>query len=180
MTTTTTDTTPRVWIGCLACYNAGRLIGEWFPAVDAGDVTTYDVHGAHSRADSHDELWVMDHEYLPITGECSPAEAAAWAELLDSVDEWQRDAFRAWVTAGDYSHDGDGLPSVSDFEDAYCGEWDTFQQYAEELAEDTGLLAGVPDEFVGYFDWQAWARDLAYDYNTADAPSHGVYVFRTF
>jgi hypothetical protein len=25
----TTTETPRVWIGCLASYNAGRLIGEW-------------------------------------------------------------------------------------------------------------------------------------------------------
>lgn len=30
----TTDT-PRVWIACLASYNAGRLIGEWVDATDA-------------------------------------------------------------------------------------------------------------------------------------------------
>lgn len=27
-TTTTPQTEPRVWIGCLACYNAGRLTGN--------------------------------------------------------------------------------------------------------------------------------------------------------
>jgi hypothetical protein len=31
---TAATTTPRVWIGCLASYNAGRLIGEWCEATD--------------------------------------------------------------------------------------------------------------------------------------------------
>lgn len=33
-TITAEDTTPRIWVGCLAHYNAGRLVGEWFDAVD--------------------------------------------------------------------------------------------------------------------------------------------------
>jgi hypothetical protein len=41
---TTTTTEPAVWIGCLACYNAGRLVGAWFPADGAGDITTQQVH----------------------------------------------------------------------------------------------------------------------------------------
>ena len=73
ITTPTTDTTPRAWIGCLACYNEGRLVGDWYDAINADEVTTYDLHGAHSRADSHDELWVMDHENIPVSGEMSPA-----------------------------------------------------------------------------------------------------------
>lgn len=35
-----------VWIGCLACYNSGRLVGEWCEAEDAGYVTPDDLHGA--------------------------------------------------------------------------------------------------------------------------------------
>ena len=31
-TRTNTDTRPRAWIGCLACYNNARLVGEWFDA----------------------------------------------------------------------------------------------------------------------------------------------------
>src|SRR3954463_11580572 len=29
-----TTETPRVWIACLASYNAGRLVGEWVDATD--------------------------------------------------------------------------------------------------------------------------------------------------
>ena len=86
ITSLTSDITPRAWIGCLACYNAGHLVGDWFDAVTADEITTYDVHGAHSRADSHDELWVMDHEYIPVKGEMSPADAAAWGAAISEVD----------------------------------------------------------------------------------------------
>ena len=40
ITTPTTDTTPRAWIGCLACYNEGRLVGDWYDAINAAEVTT--------------------------------------------------------------------------------------------------------------------------------------------
>lgn len=180
-TATLTAETARVWIGCLSCYNSGSLVGEWYPAADADAVTVDGLHidaGTVARV-SCEELWVMDHEHLPISGECSPEQAAEWGRLLDEVDEWQRDAFSAWVRAGSYWMDGDGLPSVSEFEDAYAGEWETFAAYAEDFADNIGLLCGMPDSLAAYFNWSAWTRDLAYDYTTENAPSGGVYVFRS-
>ena len=110
MTTTTpaTDTTPRAWIGCLSCYNEGRLVGDWFNAEIADEVTTYDVHGAHSRADAHDELWVFDHENIPVRGELDPLTAAAWGRCLTEVDEHLRPALCAGVESGDYVAEGTG------------------------------------------------------------------------
>lgn len=182
MTTTSssTDTTPRVWIGCLACYNEGRLVGDWFDAVTADEVTTYDVHGAHSRADSHDELWCFDHENIPVRGELDTLTAAAWGRCLAEVDEHQRPALIAWVESGDYVAEGNtDLPSISDFEERYQGEWESFDDYAQQFADDIGLLADVPEEIARYFDWQAWTRDLAMDYSTYDNPEGGVFVFRS-
>ena len=180
MTTTSsaTDTTPRAWVGCLACYNAGSLVGDWFDAATADEVTTYDVHG-DSRADSHDELWCFDHENIPVKGEMSPADAAAWGRAIDEVDEHLRPALFAWVESGDYVAEGTGdLPSISDFEDSYQGHWESFEDYARQLADDIGLLAGVPEEIANYFDWDSWTRDLAFDYSTCDDPEGGVFVFR--
>ena len=176
MTTTTLDTTPRVWIGCLACYNDGRLAGDWFDAASADEITTYDVHG---RDSSHDELWCFDIENIPMRREMSPSEAAEWGRVFDEVDEHQRAALYAWVASGDYSAEGTGdLPCTSDFEERYQGHWDTFAEYAENLADDIGLLDGVPEEIARYFDWSAWTRDLAFDYATHDNPEGGVFVFR--
>ena len=175
----TPDTPPRVWIGCLACYNSGYLVGEWFDAATADEVTTYDIHGAHSRADSHDELWCFDHENIPVRGELDPLAAAAWGRVYTEVGPEHWPALCAWVESGDYVAEGTGdLPSISDFEGRYCGAWENFEDYARELADDIGLLAGTPEEIARYFDWRAWSRDLAFDYSTHDNPEGGVFVFR--
>ena len=180
MTTTATDETPRVWIGCLHCYNSGRLTGDWFPAAGADLVTVEQVHRiSRSPLSGCEELWVMDHEYLPIDGECSPMEAARWAERLGEVDEHLRPAFRAWVSAGAYAADSEGLPDVDEFTDAHCGTWPSFRAYTEELAESCGMMLDWPELAVRHFDWAGWARDLAHDYTVVDAPDGEVHIFRS-
>ena len=97
-----------------------------------------------------------------------PLTDAAWGRCLTEVDEHLRPALCAWVESGDYVAEGTGdLPSISDF-----------REYAENLADDIGLLADVPEEIARYFDWQAWTRDLAFDYSTYGNPEGGVFVFR--
>lgn len=178
VTSASTGNNPTAWVGCLACYNEGRLIGDWFAAVDADTVTTYDIHGTHTRADTHDELWIFDHESIPVRGEMSPPEATQWGIALTSVRDEERQALNAWVRDGDYVSEGQSdLPSISDFEERYCGQWDSFEDYAHHFADEIGLLAGVTAEIARYFDWNSWSRDLAYDYSICQADT-GVYVFR--
>ena len=173
--------TPSVWIGCLSHFNAGALVGNWFDAIDADEVTVADVHRGSGRDGSHcEELWVFDHEGIPVSGEMSPHEAAEWARALTGVDEHLRPALRQWVASGDYVAEGTGdMPSIPDFEDRYCGEWNSFREYAEQLANDIGLLNDAPEELTRYFNWDAWTRDLAFDFTTAPAPAGGVFVFRS-
>ena len=121
----------------------------------------------------------MDHDGLPIDGECSPAYAASLARLLSDVEEWPRGAAIAWIKEGNYSTDVDGLPILSGFDDAYCGEYDSPRDYAQTYAEECGL---VPEEYVwptSCIDWEQATRELMMDHYTAPAPGSGVYVFRT-
>lgn len=174
------EATPYVWIGCFACYNSGRLVGDWYDAINADEITTSQLHGRTITPGAHEELWCFDHENLPFTGECSPSEAAELARVIDEVPEHERQAFLAWVLSDDYVEDGDGLPSTSDFEERFAGEWGSFREYAGQFADDIGLLADVPEEIARYFDWDSWSRDLEFDYSVEDAPEGGVSVFRNF
>lgn len=172
------DWTPRVWVGCLACYNEGRLVGDWFDAVRAGEVTSYDIHGAHTRADLHDELWCFDIENIPVRREMSPAEAAEWGELLARVDDHMRAALDAWIRSGDYVAEGTGeLPSIGEFTDRYMGHYDSFRDYVESLAENTGLLNEIPEHLRTYFNWDSFTSDAKFDYTVCDADGGGVFVF---
>lgn len=105
-------------------------------------------------------------------------EAEALAEWLEQVEQWQAEAVAAWIVAENYSHGGDDLPDLSDFEDDYMGEWGSFREYAEETWEQCGHDAEIPEHLRSYIDMDAWTRDLAYDYTTEPAPGFGVYVFR--
>lgn len=48
---------------------------------------------------------------------------------------------------------------VAEAEDAYLGSAWTTTEWAEEWAEDTGILAGIPEDLRNYFDYAAWFAD---------------------
>lgn len=160
----------KVWVGCLACYNNGNLNGEWMEPSDGPDwkCGVTDLY-------PHEETWVMDHEGLPIRGECSPYTAARIAETVEQADEHERGAFLAWLADSEDRIRSDD--AYSTFEDRYRGEWDSFRAYAEDYADSTDLLAGVSDEVQGYFDWESWSRNLAHDYTVIKTDNYNVYVF---
>lgn len=183
MSAVATDTAPRVWVGCLHCYNSGRLVGHWFDATEAEEIDLAAVHkGAGRLTAACEELWVMDHEFVPQRGEFGLLEAAQWGACFEEVGPEQWPALCAWVDSGAHVVEGHGpIPSISDFEERYCGHWSSFKEYAEQLADDTGLQQDWPEEAVRYFNWESWTRDLEFDYTVVDAPrwlGGGVYVFR--
>lgn len=161
--TTSNDNTFRVWVGCLACYNAGRLIGEWFDADSCpqdedefNDAIPGHVGMAARDGYPHEELWVMDHENSPVDGEYSPMAAAEYAEWLDGLEDDQVDAFRAWLKGT--SRDFDNT-AVSDFEDAYVGTYEggyhngnfVGKGYAEEVIEEERAQAmAIVDDLSKY------------------------------
>ncbi len=158
-----------------------RLIGEWYDATEAGEVTVADLHkGTGVPFDPDDELWVMDLDGTwPVQVEMGPTTAAKWGEIYDEVGATAWPALCAWVRSGAYIAEGDtDYPVLSDFEERFVGEWGSFDEYATELAEDIGLLRDMPEQLQAYFDWASWIRDLRFDYSVEDAPGGGVFVFR--
>jgi antirestriction protein len=184
----------RVWIGCLACYNEGTLLGQWYEADEAGEVTTRELHAAAGVPTTddgyligrdawfgpHEELWCLDVDEAPegLHREMSPSEAQEIGDLLNELERQRidADAFAAYCShvGADFKED-----TISDFEEAYNGEWDSREDFAQELADDLGL---VPDEQpwpLSYIDWERAARDLFMDYFDAPAPGGRIYVFRS-
>ena len=165
---------PRVWIGCLACYNNGRLIGSWHDAEDAGDLDTNEVHqsGGYAGHCDGEELWCFDTENMP-GGEMDPITAAEWGERYEELsDDRQWPAYLAYV-----ENFGRGdLPEIADFQEAYRGEFAEFGDYIYELEQGSGLMDGWPEIAQRHFDWDGYAEECEQDYLLADAPG-GVFVF---
>jgi antirestriction protein len=190
-----TDTEPRLWVGCLSCYNGWRLTGRWATADECKGPwyeTMYDLMAENLNGLSvckvcgGDEWWGMDVEGLPASWseEMSPAAFVGKCQLRDQIEGQSYD-IDAYVAYED--NVGREYASPDEFMDAYCGHFESEQDYARELATDcapTGEMADILDGSApwpyGYIDWEGATRDLFIgDFWSADCPTGGVYVFRT-
>lgn len=167
----------RIWVGCLACYSAGGLTGKWIELedMDESEVTPEFIHD-HRTA--HEELWVMDSEGFEglISGERNVADFYAWHDILTDLPKWiEEEAVIAYVDNQSLTAHGF---SLSDFEDAYVGEYDSDEEFAEEYCEDF-VPSGLPDFLRYRIDWQGVARDmLLSDYSMVESRDGRRFYFR--
>jgi antirestriction protein len=64
---------------------------------------------------------------------------------------------------------------IHDFEECYAGEFWHEREFAEDLADQTGILHEMPENLRYYFDFDLFARDLLMgDYWSVD-----TYYFRS-
>ena len=156
----------RAWVGCLSCYNAGRLHGEWLDAVDAADWAC--------ERPGHEEMWVMDHEGLGLSGECSPTEAA---ERAAALDEWEADTgYPEAVLLAAADHQGVPVTEVDADEVLVLASGDSEVDATREYVEESGLLHEVDDSVARYFDYAAYWRDLDCGGVTAVRDGDTVYL----
>jgi len=148
----------QIYVACLASYNAGKLFGKWIDITDAESVD--EVHEEISEMLSQSpqpyaEEWrIDDTEYLPsglgLEGMVSFALAVsehghqnreALAMLLDE----------GCVTIEDLS---------TEFSDRYKGSWEDGVSFAEDHAEQLGLIREKANELERHIDWKSYAREL--------------------
>lgn len=162
----------RIWIGCLAAYNAGRLHGKWFPASDIREGIA-EVLKTSSIANA-EEWFIADYDDFPNLGQHPSIESVEqMAEALDSASD--REAFLAYVS------DTGAEWSQEDFEERYQGRWSSLAGFAEYMVEEYhgDTLKRLPDYIRYRIDWEGIARDFecSGDFATIDAGGGEVFVF---
>ena len=81
--------------------------------------------------------------FVECRDECTWASEAARAAYIECFGSWD----------------------ASGFEDSYSGEWDSDTALADDFIESTGMLDSMPDNLRGYFNTEAFTRDLMMDYS---------------
>lgn len=172
----TTLNQPRAWVGCLACYNAGRLVGSWYDADEAEeDIAQIHQDGGYNGPCDGEEPWCFDTENIP-RGEMDPLTAQRWGELYNDLDD--DSAWPALLAYLDNNHaDINNLPDLEEFTDAYQGVWPEFIDYVYHLADEVDFQHDWSEEAIAYFDWDSYAKDLENDYHTVDAPKGFIFIF---
>ncbi|MEU7830353.1 antirestriction protein ArdA [Nonomuraea sp. NPDC049129] len=162
MTTATIlkESTLTVHFWNLAAYVNGRLVGDW---VDLDACADYDefTQQVDKVTLNAEEVMVSEQESdfgIKIPQFMSLADIWYAHQMLSEIGENNREAF------GDYLAYYGGLDyldqAMRDFDDHYCGRWDSIEDYAWDYAEDAYPdLAKVPPGFRVEIDTVAWECD---------------------
>lgn len=169
---------PRIYVASLSDYNNGHLHGAWLEAHQDLDDLYSGVEAMlrSSNEPGAEEFGIFDHEGF------GPWRVSEY-ESLDTVATVAEGiathgpAFAHWVEIV-----GGETDDLRGFEDAYLGHWKSVEAYAEDFAENVGLLETeqMPGAFSAYIhvDYEALGRDmeLSGDITTSEGDG-GVYVF---
>ena len=162
---------PRIYVACLASYNAGTLHGAWIDAAREPEAIMADIQAmlAASPEPGAEEWAIHDYEGFGGYGVSDHEDIATVSRLALLIEQ------HGALFAGVLGHCGDIDEAERMMEECYQGEWDSVADYAENLTRDSHE---IPDFLEYYIDWDRMARDmeLGGDVFTVES-SKGVHVF---
>lgn len=186
----TTNDTPRVWIGCLASYNAGRLIGEWVDATDTDVMNEAQERVAKQAVTAAKEAG----EYPIYFGEPEEFFNADYdnfpSAIVSELGEYpSRDTVAKFATLIEdkgftlVEAAANAIDDVSELDEDWIdthhrGEWESEEDYARYEVNELGwsdVPAHIPmtgafgvgevilkpfEELDSYLDWESIARAI--------------------
>lgn len=168
---THTDTEPRIYIGTYAKYASGSIAGAWI-SLEGHDADSFHAACLELHSDEADpELMFQDFEGIPrdFYGE-SHLDGRVWEWVACS--ESDRELWAAYAEAIGYPI---GDTELACAQDAFCGQFDSVEDFAEQTCENCSDLTNVPDFIRHCIDWRAvWQSALRFDY-----VEHGGFFFRS-
>jgi len=170
---TATDT-PRIYVACLAAYNAGRLHGEWIDANQDSEAIHEEIQAMLAKSpEPGAEEWAI-HDYGGFGG----LRLSEFEDIERVAEFGQLVAEHGPGFAAYADHVGHDYATAEGFEEAYCGQWESEVAYAEELFDEL-YASEIPENLRCYVDYEAFSRDLFInDCYSVDCPEGGIYVFR--
>lgn len=82
-------------------------------------------------------------------------------ELSELLEDEYIDMIAAYIQATGSKLDSD---TIEQAKDSFYGRFDSDTDLAHEYVESTWLLHGMPETVERYFDYEAFGRDLAFDF----------------
>lgn len=165
------ETTPRIYVACLAAYNNGYLHGEWIDADQDADQIHEAIAAMLKTSPMADaEEWAI-HDYEGFEGIHLPEYAGieTVSQLAAFIAEHGK------LGAEVYNHFGSIEEAETALTDQYAGEYASLADFAQELTEQSTT---IPESLRHYIDYDRMARDMAIsDVLTIEMAHDEVHVF---
>lgn len=172
-TQTTDRDEPSIYIACLSSYNSGHLHGAWInPKTDRDELQAQIDEVLKASPMPNAEEWaVHDYDNFPNLGEYPDLDKII--EVQEAINEHDIDKVNGFLELW-------SIEDLDHIDDAFYGEYASFSEFAQNFADDT--IEGLSDgnsTLARYFDYDAFERDLNYDFNETDASGGNVYIWNS-
>lgn len=162
---------PAIYVGTYAKYNSGSIAGAWVSLEGHDQDSFLDACRALHADESAPEFMFQDYQNFPreFYGESGLASGLwDWLELDDN----DRELLARYCDA----IGSDGL-TIDDARDAFHGTAESFAEFAENTAQECGVIPkDLPSWIV--IDWEAsWNCNLRFDYSTSRDDSGTIWFF---
>ena len=154
---------PSIYCGTYGKYSGEKgICGLWIDLTTFYDYDDFIEFCQAIHADEEDpELMAQDYEGFPRQwyneGFMSEDDFDHILEYSDMCDKHGQEA------VDDYMEFYDELDN---FEEAYCGEWESEEDFARHIVEECYDLESEMGDLARYFDYEAFGRELfMYDYS---------------
>lgn len=148
----------KIYVTNLKKYNEGALVGEWV------DLPHEDIESVINKIsnDGADELFITDYESelegLEV-GEYDNIETLdSIMQEVDNLTDSELLAFQAYLLNG--SSLDEALEEVHQGNYTIYYDCNDMSDVVYQVVNDCGLLDGVPETIKGYFDYEAYGRDI--------------------
>jgi antirestriction protein len=172
---------PEIWVGSLSDYNNGQLHGAWLDATLDPEA----LHNAiqfilrHSYYPGAEEWAIMDYDDFCGLNLGEYESLAVASRIAQGIAE-HGEAFAKWV--GYVGERSEELLTDERFRDHYLGHFESTEDYAENLLEETdgySFEEYVPEWLKSYVkvDVEMLGRDMESELYVVEADGGGVFVF---
>lgn len=172
------DSTPRIYVACLAAYNNGKQHGEWIDCDQDADDIQEEMNQMLANSPEPDaEEWAI-HDFenwhgIKI-GENEDIERIA--DLAKLIEEYGK-AFA--IYCGHYGKD----VTEEDFKDDYRGQYEDEEDFVYQMWSECGTIKQLEEIGINesYIDWSAIARDWFIDsYFSVEVGYQETYVYSRY
>lgn len=171
--TNQSDTSPRIYVACLAAYNNGYLHGAWIDADQDADQIRDEIAAmlARSPVEDAEEYAIHDYEDFEGVSISEYAGIGSVARMAAFIAE------HGALGAGLLKQFGGNMDQAETaLQDGYHGQFVSLAAYMEEVTTES---VTIPEALRYYVDWEAMARDaeIGGEFFTIETAHDEVHVF---